>query len=59
NWENAPYPQAERLRIALVAARGVDAGAIARSIERGGAEKIKEAVHEARVAAVEGALAAA
>jgi len=63
NWENAPYPQAERLRVALVAARGVDAGTIARSIAesggKGGAEKIKEAVHQARIAAVEGALVSA
>jgi len=60
-WEKAPYPQAERLRKALVAARGVDAGAIARECGAGGsggAEKIKEAVHRARVKAAEGALAA-
>jgi tRNA nucleotidyltransferase (CCA-adding enzyme) len=56
-WENAPYPQAERLRVALVAARGVDAGAIAGECG-GGAEKIREAVHRARVRAVEEALAA-
>jgi tRNA nucleotidyltransferase (CCA-adding enzyme) len=56
-WERAPYPQAERLRVALVAARAVDAGAIARDCT-GGAEKIKEAVHHARVKAVEDALAA-
>jgi tRNA nucleotidyltransferase (CCA-adding enzyme) len=57
-WESAPYPQAERLRMALVAVRAVDAGAIARDCG-GGAEKIKEAVHRARVKAVEDALAAA
>ena len=57
-WETAPYPQAERLRVALVAVRAVDAGAIARDCG-GGAEKIKEAVHRARVTAVEEALAAA
>jgi tRNA nucleotidyltransferase (CCA-adding enzyme) len=57
NWENAPYPQAERLRVALVAVRAVDAGAIARDCG-GDAEKIKEAVHRARVKAVEDALAA-
>jgi len=57
-WEAEPYPQAERLRAALVAARAVDAGAIARDCG-GGAEKIKEAVHRARVKAVEDALAAA
>jgi tRNA nucleotidyltransferase (CCA-adding enzyme) len=54
-WESAPYPQAERLRVALVAARSVDAGAIARDCD-GGTEKIKEAVHRARVQAVEEAL---
>ncbi|WP_233865089.1 multifunctional CCA addition/repair protein [Paraburkholderia adhaesiva] len=56
-FETAPHPQAERLRVALVAARGVDAGAIARDCS-GGAEQIKEAVHRARVTAVEDALAA-
>ncbi len=56
-WEKAPYPQAERLRVALVAARSVDAGAIARDCG-GDTEKIKEAVHRARVKAVEDALAA-
>jgi tRNA nucleotidyltransferase (CCA-adding enzyme) len=51
------YPQAERLREALVAARKVDAGAVAAEL---GAEpgKIKDAVHQARVKAVEGALKA-
>ena len=63
NWESAPYPQAERLRVALTAARGVDAGAIARTITeanvgKNAAEKIKDAVHRARVAAVDEALAA-
>ncbi|KWI15481.1 multifunctional CCA addition/repair protein [Burkholderia ubonensis] len=50
-----PYPQAERLRVALVAARGVDAGAIARGV---GADtvKIKDAVHRARIQAVARAL---
>ncbi|KMY85393.1 tRNA nucleotidyltransferase [Candidatus Paraburkholderia calva] len=45
------YPQAERLRSALVAARAVDAGAVARQF----ADKpamIKDAVHDARVVAV-------
>ncbi|HTH60141.1 MAG TPA: multifunctional CCA addition/repair protein [Paraburkholderia sp.] len=55
--ESEPYPQAERLRVALIAARGVDAGAIARECD-GGAGKIKEAVHRARVQAVEQVLAA-
>jgi len=50
-----PYPQAERLRDTLVAARSVDAGAVAGQLanEPG---KIKDAVHQARVAAVEVAL---
>jgi len=50
-----PYPQAERLRDTLVAARSVDAGAVAAQLanEPG---KIKDAVHQARVAAVEVAL---
>ena len=50
-----PYPQAERLREALVAARSVDAGAVAQQYanEPG---KIKDAVHAARVAAVEAVL---
>jgi tRNA nucleotidyltransferase (CCA-adding enzyme) len=51
------YPQAERLREALVAARKVDAGAVAAELaaEPG---KIKDAVHQARVKAAEGALKA-
>ncbi|MBR8500064.1 HD domain-containing protein, partial [Burkholderia cenocepacia] len=51
-----PYPQAERLRVALAAARSVDAGAIARGIGSD-TEKIKEAVHRARIQAVAQALA--
>ncbi|KVD59876.1 multifunctional CCA addition/repair protein [Burkholderia ubonensis] len=50
-----PYPQAERLRVALVAARGVDAGAIARGVGADTA-KIKDAVHRARILAVARAL---
>ncbi|KVW41745.1 multifunctional CCA addition/repair protein [Burkholderia ubonensis] len=50
-----PYPQAERLRVALVAARGVDAGAIARGVGADTA-KIKDAVHRARIQAVARAL---
>jgi tRNA nucleotidyltransferase (CCA-adding enzyme) len=45
------YPQAERLRVALVAARAVDAGAVALAL----ADKpslIKDAVHRERVRAV-------
>jgi tRNA nucleotidyltransferase (CCA-adding enzyme) len=53
--EQQAYPQAERLREALVAARAVDAGAVA---EQYAAEpsRIKDAVHDARVAAVKGVL---
>ncbi|AOJ64058.1 2', 3'-cyclic nucleotide 2'-phosphodiesterase [Burkholderia ubonensis] len=53
--ETQPYPQAERLRVALVAARGVDAGAIARGVGADTA-KIKDAVHRARIQAVARAL---
>jgi len=52
--EKQPYPQAERLRIALVAARAVDAGAVAGQAPSPG--QIKEWVHRARVEAVERAL---
>jgi tRNA nucleotidyltransferase (CCA-adding enzyme) len=50
-----PYPQAERLRDALVAARSVDAGAVAAQFASDPG-KIKDAVHQARVAAVEAVL---
>ncbi|KVT31363.1 multifunctional CCA addition/repair protein [Burkholderia ubonensis] len=53
--QTQPYPQAERLRVALVAARGVDAGAIARGVGADTA-KIKDAVHRARILAVARAL---
>ncbi|KVU47532.1 2', 3'-cyclic nucleotide 2'-phosphodiesterase [Burkholderia ubonensis] len=53
--DTQPYPQAERLRVALVAARGVDAGAIARGVGADTA-KIKDAVHRARIQAVARAL---
>lgn len=49
-----PYPQAERLRLALQAARSVDAGAVAAQAPN--PAQIKEAVHQARVAAVAAAL---
>ncbi|HWS74151.1 MAG TPA: multifunctional CCA addition/repair protein [Quisquiliibacterium sp.] len=45
-----PYPQADRLRQALAAARSVDAGAIAAATPKG--ESIRDRVHAARVAAV-------
>ena len=54
-FEAREYPQAERLRIALVAARGVDAGAVAKRLADAPAG-IKDAVHQARVKAVEAAL---
>lgn len=54
-FERQPYPQADRLRVALVAARGVDAGAVAAEHAAQPA-KIKDAVHQARVAAVAQAL---
>ncbi|MEX3900371.1 multifunctional CCA addition/repair protein [Paraburkholderia sp. BR10954] len=54
--EMSEYPQAERLRVALVAARGVDAGAVAKRLADAPAG-IKDAVHEERVRAVQAALA--
>ncbi|RDK01740.1 multifunctional CCA addition/repair protein [Paraburkholderia lacunae] len=54
-FEMQAYPQAERLRIALVAARAVDAGAVAsRLADSPGL--IKDAVHQERVRAVEAAI---
>jgi tRNA nucleotidyltransferase (CCA-adding enzyme) len=54
-FEMRDYPQAERLRVALVAARGVDAGAVAKRMADAPAG-IKDAVHQERVRAVEAAL---
>ncbi|NVI06199.1 multifunctional CCA addition/repair protein [Paraburkholderia youngii] len=54
--EMSEYPQVERLRVALVAARGVDAGAVAKRLADAPAG-IKDAVHEERVRAVQAALA--
>jgi tRNA nucleotidyltransferase (CCA-adding enzyme) len=54
-FEKREYPQAERLRVALAAARAVDAGAIAQNFADERA-LIKEAVREARVKAVDAAL---
>lgn len=51
--ESQPYPQAQRLRDALRAARAVDAGAVAQACTD--PARIRDAVHEARVAAVEAA----
>ena len=54
-FEARAYPQAERLRVSLVAARGVDAGAIAKGFgDR--SELIKEAVQRERVRVVAVAL---
>lgn len=56
--ENQPYPQAERLRLALRAARSVDAGRV--RAERGvEGEALGRALHEARLLAVKTALCAA
>jgi tRNA nucleotidyltransferase (CCA-adding enzyme) len=49
-FELVPFPQAERLQLALSAARAVDAGAIAQGAMA--PQRIAEAVHAARVAAV-------
>ncbi|EIF29149.1 tRNA nucleotidyltransferase/poly(A) polymerase [Burkholderia sp. Ch1-1] len=54
-FEMRDYPQAERLRVALVAARGVDAGAVAKRLADAPAG-IKDAVHQERVRAVEAVL---
>jgi tRNA nucleotidyltransferase (CCA-adding enzyme) len=54
-FETRDYPQAERLRDALVAARGVDAGAIASKFTDN-PTAIKDAVHRARIRAVAQAL---
>jgi tRNA nucleotidyltransferase (CCA-adding enzyme) len=53
-FESLPYAPATLLRKALDAARGVDAGAIARTATE--PKKIAAAVHEARVRAVKAAL---
>ncbi|RTL26757.1 MAG: HD domain-containing protein, partial [Rhodocyclaceae bacterium] len=49
-YEERPYPQRERLLVALAAVRGVDAGAIARGVAD--KARIPVEVHAARVAAV-------
>ncbi|WP_225721343.1 multifunctional CCA addition/repair protein [Candidatus Vallotiella sp. (ex Adelges kitamiensis)] len=50
-----PYPQAQRLLVALTAVRSVDAGAVAyRAADK--PARIKEAVHAARVQAIECAI---
>jgi tRNA nucleotidyltransferase (CCA-adding enzyme) len=54
-YAERPYSQADRLRSALVAASGVDAGAIAR--EAGEPRKIAERLRQARLRAIREALA--
>jgi tRNA nucleotidyltransferase (CCA-adding enzyme) len=54
-FEARAYPQAERLRVALVAARAVDAGVVARQFVDE-PSMIREAVHRERVEAVAVAL---
>jgi tRNA nucleotidyltransferase (CCA-adding enzyme) len=53
-YESRPYPQADRLRAALAAARAVDAGAIAAATAD--PAQIGARVHEARVQAIREAL---
>jgi tRNA nucleotidyltransferase (CCA-adding enzyme) len=55
DFRNRPFPQAARLLLALAAARAVDAGAVAQRYADH-KERIAEAVHKARVAAVKAAL---
>jgi tRNA nucleotidyltransferase (CCA-adding enzyme) len=52
-WEARPFPQADRLRLALAAAREVDAGALARQVAP---DAIPEAIRQARVQAIRQAL---
>ncbi|MFN3594869.1 MAG: multifunctional CCA addition/repair protein [Thiobacillaceae bacterium] len=52
-WESRPFPQAERLRTALAAARAVDAGAIARGLP---AAEVPAAIRAARLQAIAAAL---
>ncbi|MET0216306.1 MAG: multifunctional CCA addition/repair protein [Burkholderiales bacterium] len=49
-FRDAPYPQADRLRRALAAAAGIDAGAVA--TEGGGPQAIRHRVHQHRLAAI-------
>ncbi len=52
--ESRDYPQAARLALALQAAAGVDAGAIAKRVTE--PRRIKDAIHQARAEAVRAAL---
>lgn len=53
-FHDRPYPQAERLATAFKAAAAVDASAVAR--QHSEPERIREAIHQARVVAVKAAL---
>ena len=53
-FNDRPYPQAERMAAALKAAAAVDSGVIAKQYDE--PARIKEAIHQARVAAVRVAL---
>lgn len=53
-FKDRSYPQAERMRIALAAARSVDAGAVAKSCKK--QEHIPERLHGARTRKVKAAL---
>lgn len=57
--EDRPYPQRARLAAALAAARGVDTAAVAAAAAERGAKgpAVGAAIHQARIAAVERALA--
>ncbi|HEV7816456.1 MAG TPA: multifunctional CCA addition/repair protein [Janthinobacterium sp.] len=57
-FRTRPYPQAAHLLAALAAARGVNAGEVAQKLA-GDPARIAEAVHRARVAAVQALLPAA
>jgi len=52
-YRGRPYPQAAHLRLALLAARAVDAGALARQVAPAA---IPEAIRKARIAAIAAAL---
>ncbi len=53
-FSDRPYPQAQRLTAAFEAAAAVDSGAVAKQYQE--PERIKDAIHQARVAAVRAAL---
>ncbi len=55
SFANEAYPQAQRIRDAMAAARAVDAGALAQRAGPG-ADAIRQAIHHARIDAVRAAL---